>query len=179
MKSSLKIVWKAKIAFLISETLPFFLKQKYILFLETYLFKILKNLIASSFFFLPRQTLKTIDMPQQKPEMLHWLNLQIESLKMVIWLIVCCFSVSDKHGQTSNVIWLSTTWLLIFRLGVANRRSLFTKPASICIEIRFNIMKIDIIFHGYKYLYPNPGSYTGRILFANESKIIRTCFVTL
>ena len=39
-------------------------------------------------------------------------------------------SGSDKHAQTSNVIWLSTTWLLIFRLEVANKKPLFTKPAS-------------------------------------------------
>ena len=51
MKSSLKIAWKREITFLLSETLLFFLKQKYILFLEIYFFKIPKNLIASSIFF--------------------------------------------------------------------------------------------------------------------------------
>ena len=71
MKSSLKIVLKTKITFLLSETLLFFLEQKYILFLETYFFKIPKNLITSAFF-LPRQILKNIDMPRQKPQMLHW-----------------------------------------------------------------------------------------------------------
>ena len=44
MKSSLKIDQKTKIAFLLSETLLFFLEQKYVLFLETYFFK---NLITS------------------------------------------------------------------------------------------------------------------------------------
>ena len=44
MKSSLK-------TFLLSETLLFFFKQKYILLLETYFFKIPKNLIASALFF--------------------------------------------------------------------------------------------------------------------------------
>ena len=45
----------------------FFFKQKYtFLFLETYFFKISKNLIASAFFLL-RQILKNIDMPRQKP----------------------------------------------------------------------------------------------------------------
>ena len=40
------------------------------------------------------------------------------------------------HDQTSNVIWLSTTWLLIFGLEVVNKKPLFTaKPASIWIEI--------------------------------------------
>ena len=38
MNSSLKIVWKTKITFLLSETLLFFLEKKYILFLETYFF---------------------------------------------------------------------------------------------------------------------------------------------
>ena len=37
---------KTEITFLLSETLLFFFKQKYILFLETYFFKIPKNLIA-------------------------------------------------------------------------------------------------------------------------------------
>ena len=41
-----------------------------------------------------------------------------------------------KHGQTSNIIWLSTTWLLIFWHEVANKKPLFTtKPASIWVEI--------------------------------------------
>ena len=48
-------VWKLferqKIIFLFSETLFFFFKQKCILFLETYFFKIPKNLITSAFFF--------------------------------------------------------------------------------------------------------------------------------
>ena len=36
--------------FFLSETLLFFLEQKYILFSETYVFKIPKNLITSTFF---------------------------------------------------------------------------------------------------------------------------------
>ena len=43
MKSSLEIVWKTKLTFLLSETLLFFLEQKYILLLETYFLKIAKN----------------------------------------------------------------------------------------------------------------------------------------
>ena len=50
MKLSIKILWKIKITFLLSETLLFFFKRKYVLFLETYFFKISKNLIASAFF---------------------------------------------------------------------------------------------------------------------------------
>ena len=59
MKSSLKI-------FEMFETLLFFFKQKYILFL---FFKIAKNLILG--IFLLRQTVKNIDMPRQKPRMLE------------------------------------------------------------------------------------------------------------
>ena len=50
MKSSVKIVWKTKIAFLLRETLLFFLEQKHILFSETYFLKTAKNLITSAFF---------------------------------------------------------------------------------------------------------------------------------
>ena len=46
MKSSLKIVLKTKITFLLSETLLFFLEQKYILFWDKYFFKIPKNLVT-------------------------------------------------------------------------------------------------------------------------------------
>ena len=60
MKSSFKIMLKIKITFLLSETLLFFFKQKYILFFETYFFKIPKNLIAFAFF-LPRKILKNTD----------------------------------------------------------------------------------------------------------------------
>ena len=41
-------------------------------------------------------------------------------------------SVSDKPAQTSNVILLSTTCLLIFRLEVGNKKPLFTKPELKC-----------------------------------------------
>ena len=50
-------------------------------------------------------------------------------------VIVRCFRVSDKLSQTTSVIWFSTTWLLIFRLEIANKKPLFTNPASMCIEI--------------------------------------------
>ena len=49
--------------------------------------------------------------------------------KMIMWFRVCCFSLSGgNHDQRSNVIWLSTTWLLIFWLEVANKKPLSTKP---------------------------------------------------
>ena len=60
-----------KLTLLLSETLLFFLERKYILFSETYFFEIPKNLITSAIFLL-MQILKNIDMPRQKPQMLHW-----------------------------------------------------------------------------------------------------------
>ena len=66
MKSSLKIVRKTKIRIFLREKFSFFLKKYIFLFLETYFFQIPKNLIASAFF-LPRQILENVDMPQQKP----------------------------------------------------------------------------------------------------------------
>ena len=137
IKSSLKILWKTKITFLLSETLLLFFKQKYNLFLETYFFKIPKNLIALAFFFLARQILKKHKYPSAKDS-------NAALVKLTDWIIkndhvINCamfFCKWFKHGQTSNVIWLSTTWLLIFRLEVANKKPLFTtKPASIWIEI--------------------------------------------
>ena len=100
-------------------------------------------------------------------------NLLIESLKMIMWLIVCCFSVSDKHGQKNNVIWLSTTWLLIFRTQVANKKPLLTKPAN------WNFLVKRYNFSRLQNLYPIPGCYTGKMLFADASKIIRNWFLTL
>ena len=125
MKSRLKIVWKTKITHLLSKQLLFFFKQKYILFLVTYFFKISKNLIACAFFLL-RQILKKHRYASAKASNAALVKLTDWILKMIMWLIVRYFSISDKHGQTSNVIWLSTTWLLIFRLEVANKKPLFT-----------------------------------------------------
>ena len=71
MKSDLKIVRKMKITFLLSETLLFFFKRKYILFLETYFFKIPKNLIASAFFFAEADT-KKHRYASAKARILHW-----------------------------------------------------------------------------------------------------------
>ena len=93
MKSSLKIVWKTKITFLLSKILLFFLQQKYSLFSETYFFKIPKNLITSSVF-LPRQILKKHRYASPKASYPALVKL-IESLKMIMWLIVRCFSVSN------------------------------------------------------------------------------------
>ena len=95
---------------------------------------------------------------------------------MIMWLTVRCFSVSDKHGQTSNVIWLSTMWLLIFRLEVAIKKSLFTKPANTWIKISCSK---DITFYCCKILYPNSSCYRGKMLLENVSKFIKNWFLTL
>ena len=135
MNSSLKIVWKKKTTFLLSETLLFFLEQKYISFSETYFFKIPKNLITSAFF-LPRQILKNRYILAKASN--------AELVKVTDWIIknnhvISCamyFCKWFKHDQMSNVIWLYTTWILIFQLKVANEKPLFTtKPAGIWTEI--------------------------------------------
>ena len=65
-----EICMKDKIT-LLGETLLLFLEQKIILFLETYFFQIPNNLITLAIFLL-KQILKNIDMPWQKPQILHW-----------------------------------------------------------------------------------------------------------
>ena len=69
---------KDKNNFFIKRNIAFlFSKKKNYSWRHTF-FKISKNLIASAFFtfiylfFLPRKILKNIDMPWQKPRMLHW-----------------------------------------------------------------------------------------------------------
>ena len=124
-----KIVWKTKITFLLIETLLFFLEQKYFI-LGDIIFKIPKNLITSAFFFAEADT--------KKHRYASGKASNAVLVKLADWIIkndhvINCamfFCKWFKHGQTSNVIWLSTTWLLIFRLEVANE-----KPASIWIEI--------------------------------------------
>ena len=64
-------------------------------------------------------------------------------------IIVRCFSLSDKHGQTSNVFDSPQHGFLIFQLKVVNKKPLLTTPASTRIEIS---CQKDIIFHGYKIL---------------------------
>ena len=61
---------KDKNNFFIKRNSAFLKKSRYILFLETYFFKIPKNSIVSAFFLL-MQILENIDMPRQKPQMLH------------------------------------------------------------------------------------------------------------
>ena len=89
---------KDKTEFFIKRSIALLFWTK-ILSWETYFFKIPKNLITVAFLyfflsFLSRKILKNTNMPWQKTQMLHWLNLMIESLKMIMWLVVRCFSVS-------------------------------------------------------------------------------------
>ena len=69
---------KDKNNFFINQNIAFLFKQKHVLYMETYFFKIPKKLLTSAFFFffyflffLPRQILKDIDMPRQKPQNLQ------------------------------------------------------------------------------------------------------------
>ena len=81
MKTSLKIVWKAKIPFLLNETLLIFFKQKYISLFGTYSLKIPKNLIASAFFFAEADTQKRRYLPTTEANFKRWL------VKHADWII--------------------------------------------------------------------------------------------
>ena len=145
MKLSLKIV--------LSETLFFFLEQNNILFSQTYFFKIPKNLITSAYF-LPRQILKNIDMPQQKPLMLHWWNLLIESLKMIMWLTVWCYLVSDlSMAKQAMLFECPQHGFSSFRWRF-HIKSLYSPQSLLVHELKFPVKKI---FYSYKILYkPQP-----------------------
>ena len=114
-------------------------------------FKIPKNLITSAFFFAEADT--------KKHRYASAKASNAALVKLTDWIIkndhvINCamfFCKWFKHGQTSNVIWLSTTWLLIFWLEVANKKPLFTtKPAIIWTEISCSK---DITFNSYKISY--------------------------
>ena len=66
---------KVKNNFFINRNIAFLFSTKiYFIHGDIFFVKIPKNLIACSvfFFFWPKQILKTIDLPQQSPQMLHW-----------------------------------------------------------------------------------------------------------
>ena len=119
MKSSLKIVWKTKITFLLIKTLLFFLEQKYILFSETRYSEV-KIHYLKYFGMLSSSVNLLLD--------IYIYALHAALVKLTAWTIkndhvincVVFFCKWFIHGQTSNVIWLSVKWLLIFRLEVAN-----------------------------------------------------------
>ena len=102
MKSSLKFVWKKK-NFFVKRNIAFLSWIKIYFILEDMFFKIPKNIFTSEFF-LPRQILKNKDMPWQKRQILHWKNSLTESLKIIMWLIVQRFSVSDLNMAKQAVI---------------------------------------------------------------------------
>ena len=137
MKSCLKLCERKNNFFI-----KFFLEQKYILLSETYFLKILKNSIASEYFFFFFAKPDTKKHKSQRASNAKSSNAAL--VKLTDWIIkndhvidcAMCFCRWFKHSQRSNVIWLSTTWLSIFRLEVTSKKPLFTtKPASISIQI--------------------------------------------
>ena len=100
MKSSLIIMWKRK--FLLSETLLFFLEQKYILFLETYFSKTPKNLITSVISF------GEADTKRHRYALAKASNAAL--VKRTDWIIkndrviVWCFSVSDLNMAKQAIL---------------------------------------------------------------------------
>ena len=131
MKSSLKIVWKAKTTFLLSEKLLFFREQKYILFSEIYFLRLLRIWLLQHF-------LAEADTKNHRYASAKASNAAL--VKLTDWIIKnnhvinCVMFLCQwvKHGQISNVIWLSTTWILIFPLEVAIKKLLITtKPVSV------------------------------------------------
>ena len=132
-------VWKLcerqKYNFFIKRNIAFLSWTKIYFIIGDIFFKIPKNLITSAFF-LPRQIIKNRYALEKASN--------AALVKLTYWIIkndhvINCamlFCKWFKHGQTCNVIWLSTTWLLIFQLVVANKKPLFTTTtASIWIEI--------------------------------------------
>ena len=113
----------------------FSFSNKNIFYFWRHFFKIPKNLITSAFFFAEADT--------KKHRYASAKASNAALVKLADWTIkndhvinrAMFFCKWFKHDQTSNVIWLSTTWLLIFRLEVANKKPLITKPGSTWIEI--------------------------------------------
>ena len=116
----LKIVWKTKITFLLSRTFLSFLKQKYILFLVTYFFKVLIKHLIALVFFLQRQIPKNTDMSWQKPSHLPIAKANFEC---------CClhgklcglkfhFSQIDQSEICTKVSFTSpeVMWMLVMKL---------------------------------------------------------------
>ena len=103
-------------------------------------FKISKNLISSTFFFCKADTKKhryasTKASNAALVKLTGWIIKNDHVIKSAL------FFWSDKHGETRNVIWLCTTWLLIFWQEVANKKPLFTRLAIVH-ELKLSIKKI-------------------------------------
>ena len=151
MKSILKIVWKTKITFFWSKTLLFLSWTRVYFILGDIFFKIRKNLITSAFFYLLRQILKNryASVKAANAALVKLTKLIIKNDHVINCAMFFCKWF--KYDQTSNVIWLSTTRLLIFLLEMSSKKPLFTtKLARIWIEI--SCYK-NITFYSYKILY--------------------------
>ena len=140
MKSSLKIVWKTKIVFLLSKPLLLFFKQKYILFLETYFLKIPRNLIVSAFFFFFAE----VDTKKYRYASANASNAVL--VKLTDWIIKndrvinCALFFCKWYTWPKKQCWLSTAWLLIFRLEVANKQPY--SQSLLVHELKFPVKKI-------------------------------------
>ena len=81
-------------------------------------------------------------MPQQKPQMVHWYNLLIESLKMIMWLNVRFSSVSDLNMTKQEMLFdtpqhsfQSFDW----RFQI---KSLYSPQSLLVYELRFPVKKV-------------------------------------
>ena len=136
MKSSLKIVWKTKITLLYNITFLSWTKIYFIL--GDIFFKIRKNFITSAFFFFfakaDTKKHRYASAKASNPTLVKLADWIIKNDHVINCAMFFCKWI--KHGQTSNVIWLSATLLSISQLDVANKKPLFTtKLASTWIEI--------------------------------------------
>ena len=95
MKSSLKIMWKTKITFLLSETLFFFLEQKIYFILGDIFFKIPKNLITLVSFLAEADTKRHryVLAKASNTAMVKLTDWIIKNDHVIVW----CFSVSDLN----------------------------------------------------------------------------------
>ena len=96
-------------------------------------------------------------MPLQMSQMLHWQDLLIESWKMIMWLIVPCFSVSDLNMAKQAMLFDSPQhgfqpfgW----RLQI---KSLCLPQSLLVYELKFPVKKIQLFTVTKRSTYPNPG----------------------
>ena len=117
IKSSLKIVWKIKI--IIKQNIAFLSWAKNIFYSQRHIF--LRFLKLPQHFFAEADT--------KKHRFFSAKASNAALVKFTDWIIktdlvtncAMFFCKWFKEGQTRNVIWLSTTWFLIFRLEVAKK----------------------------------------------------------
>ena len=141
---------KDKNIIFIMQNVAFLFWTKIYFILGDIFFKIPKyfsNTSASFFFFLPRQIVKKNRYASAKAsnaalvKLSDWIIKNDHVIKCAMY-----FCKWFKHGQASDVIWLSITWLLIFRLEVSNKRPLFTtNPASIYMNWNFLLKRYNFL----------------------------------